>query len=140
MRLLKRNMTTFEYLPYTGEETDLNEFGEHTGEFQPAYGNAVSYSGNISIPTGVVNQMFYGLELRYTHVLVMDKPDVEIHENGVILWNGEKYDVKSVKRSINSFSAALKQQTNDHAKQEADDTPDDPETPDDSEESDGDGE
>ena len=115
MRLLKRNTTKFEYLPYDGTVTDLNDEGEHTGEFVPAYGTAVEYTGNISIPSGSVNPTFYGKDIRYTHVLLMDDPKADIRENGVIRWNGNLYDVTAVRPSLNSLSVALKQQTGNHA-------------------------
>ena len=115
MKCLKRNMQPFEYLPYDGLETDLNEFGEHTGDFtQREYGDPVPYKGNISTPSGKVNPTFYGDDIRYTHILVMDKPDIEIKESGLIRWKGELYDIQSVKPSLNSVSIALKKQTSVH--------------------------
>lgn len=156
MRCLRRNMTSFEYLPYSGTETDLNEKGEHTGEFHPEYGTAVSYKGNISIPSGQTVQQFYGKEIRYTHTLVMDNPNAEIDEMGVIRWNGGLYDIKAVRRSINSLSAALREQTENYedppeptpgpdptpGSDEPDDpddpvNPNDPVEPDDTEDADG---
>lgn len=111
MILLRRNLTEFEYLPFTGVETDVNEDGEHTGEFHPEYGTAVNYKGNISIPSGQTEHQFYGEDIRYTHTLLMDKPDVPIDEHGIIRWKDNLYDVTAVRRSLNSFSAALRQQT-----------------------------
>lgn len=111
MKLLKRNTVSFEYLPFTGVETDVNADGEHTGEFHQEYGTAVTYRGNISTPSGQTEHQFYGEDIRYTHTLVMDKPDVAIDEFGIIRWNGNLYDVKAVRRSLNVFSAALRQQT-----------------------------
>lgn len=114
MRCLERNKTDFEYLPYDGTETDLNDAGEHTGEFHPEYGDPVPYKGNISTPSGQVNQTFYGQDIRYTHTLVMDDPNVGITERGLIRWKGELYDIKAVKPSLNAVSIALKKQTVDH--------------------------
>ena len=114
MRLLKRNLTKFEYLPYTGVETDLNDENEHTGDFKPVYGDPVSYKGNISIPSGQTNLTFYGLEGRYTHTLVMDDPDADIREGGVVRWKDHSYDVIAVRPSINVLSIALRRQTEDY--------------------------
>lgn len=114
MRLLKRNLTKFEYLPYTGVETDLNDENEHTGDFKPVYGDPVSYKGNISIPSGQTNLTFYGLEGRYTHTLVMDDPDADIREGGVVRWKDHSYDVIAVRPSINVLSVALRRQTEDY--------------------------
>lgn len=114
MKCLRQNMTKFEYLPYDGVETDLNDDGEHTGEFHRNYGDPIPYKGNISTPSGKVNQTFYGDDIRYTHTLVMDNPDVDIHEGGVIRWKGNLYDVQAVRPSLNSVSIALRQQTKVH--------------------------
>ena len=112
MRLLIRNMTTFEYFPYDGVGTDLNSDGEHTGEFHPSYGDPETYRGNISTPSGQTTHTFYGEDIRYTHTLVMDK-DVGIQEQGIIRWKGNLYEVTAVRPSINSVSIALRRMTAD---------------------------
>ena len=114
MKLLRRNVKKFEYLPYTGRETDLNDNGLHTGIFKPVYGNAVSYKGNISLPSGAVAQTFYGLEIRYSHILLMDDPMVDIQETGKIRYNNREYAITAVRRSMNVFSAALLEDTANH--------------------------
>ena len=111
MKCLERNKTAFEYLPYSGVETDLNSDGEHTGEFHREYGNPVPYKGNISIPSGQVNQTFYGDDIRYTHTLTMDNPDVDIHESGLIIWKGDLYDIRARKPTLNAVTFALRKQT-----------------------------
>ena len=111
MRCLERNKREFEYLPYTGTETDLNAFGEHTGELEREYGTPVRYKGNISTPSGKVNQTFYGDDIRYTHTLVMEDPNVPINEYGLIRYNGETYSIEAVRPSLNAVSIALRKQT-----------------------------
>ena len=123
MKCLERNKTEFEYLPYSGVESDLNEDGEHTGEFHREYGNAVKMKGNISAPSGRVNQTFYGDDIRYTHTLVMDDPNVGIKESGLIRWKGDLYEIQAVRPSLNAISFALQRQTSDYA--EADEEEDD---------------
>lgn len=108
MKLLRRNTTKFEYLPYTGVMTDVNADGDHTGEFHPEYGDPVTYRGNISSPSGHSVQQFYGEEIRYTHTLVMDKPDVDINEHGLIRWKGDLYEITAVRPSLNAVSIALR--------------------------------
>ena len=118
MKLLKRNLTYFDYLPYIAEETDIDpETGIHTGEYRKSemYGEPVEYEGNISIPSSYATQTLFGTDLRFTHVLLMDDPDVEIDEYGKILWNGDTYDIRAVRRSLNSVSIALRKQTSDKA-------------------------
>ena len=125
MKLLKRNLTEFEYLPFTGEETDLNDDGEHTGEFRPEYGEPVLYKGNISAPSGHTVQQFYGEDIRYTHTLVMDKPDVAIDEHGMIRWKGDLYEITAIRPSLNVMSIALKRITGTVEEEFPDDDTDD---------------
>ena len=114
MRLLLRNTTEFEYLPFDSIGNDLNDDGEHTGQYKPGYGDPVIYRGNISTPSGHVNQTFYGQDIRYTHTLLMDTPKADIHEDGLIRWKGDLYDIVAVRRSLNVLSAALQRRTKDH--------------------------
>ena len=119
MKCLERNKTDFEYLPYDSAGNDVNDDGEHTGEFHSSYGDPVQYEGNISAPSGKVNQTFYGEDIRYTHTLVMDDPNLDIKEYGLIRWKGELYDIVAVHPTLNSFAAALRKQTVDHSDGEA---------------------
>ena len=137
MRLLKRNTTTFEYEPNTGEESDLDENGNHTGDYQPVFGGPVEKKGNISTPSGYTNQTFFGQDIRYTHVLVMDHIDEDINEDGRIRWKGDLYDIRAVRPSLNVLSVALRKQTVNH---EAGSTDSQTEETDQTGEQDGDGE
>jgi len=115
VRNLKRNETVFEYLPPDGETTDLNEDGEHTGEFYQQHGKPVTIRGNISMPSGFTSQDFFGTDTRYTHVLVMDNPKADISELGMIRWKGDLYEIRAVRPSLNVLSAALRKKTANNA-------------------------
>lgn len=115
MKLLRRNTKAFEYLPWTGEETDLDEQGRHTGNYRPEYGEPVTKRGNISSPSGHTNQTFFGLDIRYTHTLVMAEDYEDITESGIIRWQGKLYEIKAVRPSLNGMSAALKEMTANNA-------------------------
>ena len=117
MKLQRRNTTEFKYYGYTGLESDLNDEGLHTGIPVPVYAPPVTYRGNISVPTGYAVQAFDGVDVRYSHVLVMDDPKADIRETGYIVWNGHKYDVKAVRPSLNVLSIALKERTEDNGDQ-----------------------
>ena len=110
MRLLRRNTTVFEYLPHIGD-SDLDEEDRHTGEFHPIFGDPVQYRGNISVPSGKAEQVFYGEEIRYTHVLVLDKPEADIREEGRIRCKGHEYDIEAVRPSLNVLSIALRRRS-----------------------------
>ena len=127
MRLLQRNLTEFEYIPQT-EETDIDpETGMHTGDFRPVTAEddedaePILYEGNISPASQYANYTLFGTDIRYTHVLLMDDPEVEIDEYGKIKWNGDLYDIRAVRRSLNSVSIALRKQTENHAEDEGED-------------------
>ena len=121
MKLLRRNTTEFEYLPYEGAGSDLNDDGDHTGDYsRPEYGDPVTYRGTISSPSGRENQTFYGEDIRYTHTLVMDDVNVGIKEYGLVRWKNDLYDIVAVRPSLNVMSIALKKQTVDHAEGEPD--------------------
>lgn len=110
MRLLKRNETGFTYAPYLGKVEILKD-GKHTGKYEVAYGEPVEYRGNISVPSGQDQQQLFGLELRYTHVLLMDNPDADIREDGLVRWKGNTYEIKAVRPSLNVLAVALKKRT-----------------------------
>ena len=114
MRLLRRNTTTFQYLKNDGEEeTILN--GRHTGDYAPKYADPVTYRGNISSPSGLATDKLFGIDIQYTHVLLMDKLDADITEDGLISWNGALYEIKAVRPSLNVLAIALRKQTKNHA-------------------------
>lgn len=116
MKLLKRNLTVFEYIPWTDGETDVDpDTGLHTGEYRKIQAEPVEYEGNISQPGQMTNQTFYGLDIRYTHTLILDDPEAEIDEHGEILWNGDAYEIRAVRRSLNFLSAALRKKTKDNS-------------------------
>lgn len=114
MRVLRRNTTVFSYRKHTGEEETLNG-SLHTGRYEPTYASPVLYRGNISSPSGSAVNQFYGISTPYTHVLVMDKPDADIAEDGLIEWKGKTYDIIAVRPSLNVLSIALKERTANHA-------------------------
>lgn len=118
MHLLRRNMTDFEYLPPDDYESDLNEYGEHTGDFDLKHGDPVPYRGNISMPSGMISQNFFGTDVRYTHVLVMEDLNAGISELGLIRWQGNLYEITAVRPSLNTLSVALRKKTTNNAERE----------------------
>lgn len=114
MKLLRRNTTQFQYRALTGEEEILKN-GLHTGNMKPIYAESVTYRGNISAPSGFATDNLFGVNTQYTHVLVMDKPDTDISEDGLIDWKGDVYEVKAVRPSLNVLSVALKKRTVNNA-------------------------
>lgn len=106
MKCLKRNLRSFQYRPYL----DWSEDGD-TGEDAVEYGDAVDYEGNISPANHEANVQVFGTLTDYTHILVMDNPDVSIDENGLIIWKGDTYVVKRVAPTLNCVRIAIKRVT-----------------------------
>ena len=116
MRLQKSNCTTFTYRPFLGE-TDIDDDGYHTGEFIPSYGEGIEYYGNINPPGGMAQQTLFGIDTRYTHVLLMDNVKADIREDGIIEWNGNEYDIRAIRPSLNVLSIALRKRTSNHGEE-----------------------
>ena len=114
MKLLRRNLIHVQYLPWTGKESDLNEDQVHSGEFYPIYGDPIPYSGNFSVPSGNTNPTFYGSDIRYTHVLLIENPKADINEFGLFRINGKLYEIRAVRPSLNGLSIALRKTTGDY--------------------------
>ncbi len=114
MKLLRRNTTLFQYRALAGEEEEIRN-GHHTGNMKPYYGDPVIYRGNISAPSGFATDNLFGVNTQYTHVLLMDKPEADISEDGLIDWRGGVYEVKAVRPSLNVLAVVLKKRTVNHA-------------------------
>lgn len=114
MKLLRRNTVTFGYRAYLGE-IETTPDGMHSGDWHPQYDTPVTYRGNISPATGTAEPDMFGLDVRYSHVLLMDDMSADIGEDGLIEWQGSQYDVVAVSRSFNVISAALMKRTANHA-------------------------
>lgn len=110
MRLMKRNTTVFEYQANLGEQ-EVTEDGLHTGRAEVQYAAPVRYRGNISVPSGEATYNLFGINTNYTHVLLMDDPDADIREDGLVIWKGVQYDVKAVRQSLNVLAVALRKRT-----------------------------
>lgn len=105
------------YYAYTGLNSDLNDDGLHTGQWKPVYANPKTMYGNISAPSGNTEHTFAGLDIRYTHILLMDNPNAGIQETGYIVWRDNEYDITAVIPSMNVLSVALLQRTKDNGDQ-----------------------
>lgn len=113
MRLLRRNTRPFLYKAY-GMAIERMQDGRHTGEPEVSYTGPVEYRGTISPPSGFVNEQLFGLDIKYTHVLLMDDPAADIKESGIIIYKDAVYDIKAVRPSINVLAIALEKRTDNN--------------------------
>lgn len=110
MRLLEMLKTDFAYREYMGK-AELLKDGKHTGVFEPTYSSAVMMRGHMGPAAGEAQAKMFGIETRFTHVLMMDEPVVPIKESGLIDWNGKSYEVLAVRRTLNYVAIALRERT-----------------------------
>jgi len=106
MRLLKRNLTEFTYTALEGK-TEILKDGKRTGRFELSYSEPVPYEGNISTPSGLAQQQLFGIDTRYSHVLLMEDPETDIRIDGLIQWKGKTYEIRAIRPSLNVLSIAL---------------------------------
>ena len=116
LRLLERNLKDLEYIPYEGESDIDPTTGRHTGEPVPHYGEPIPFRGNISTPSQYVNPTFYGQDIRYTHTLLLNLPDeFTVDEYGLVRYEGDTYEIRAVRESLNYLAVALRKQTKNNA-------------------------
>lgn len=117
MRLQKRNTTVFDYRAYLGESEVIRN-GLHSGNAEPVYDSPVQKHGSISSPYGFATNQLFGIDTKYTHILLMDRVDPDIVENGLIDWKGAVYEITAVRPSLNVLAVALKKRTVNNATDE----------------------
>lgn len=110
MNLQYINTQSFTYRAYEGK-TEILADGRHTGNYTKTYADPVQYEGNISVPYGYAQQQMFGQDIRYTHILMMSDPTVDIREDGLVEWNNHVYEIQAVSPSLNYLAVALKRRT-----------------------------
>lgn len=109
---------TFWYCPYQGEEELLDEWGNKTGEFRIAYGEAAECRANISPASGAAQTETFGNLENYDKVIAPLPADFPLTENDVLFIDkapdydeggNPKYDykVRRIARSLNYTSVAV---------------------------------
>lgn len=112
MRLCRRNLTCMEYRAYLGKQEKLKD-GKHTGQFVDTYADPVTYEGNMSTASGFAADKLFGINVDYTHVLMLPQTDPEIDEAGLFDWRGHTYFVQAVHPGLNHTTVALKRKSAD---------------------------
>lgn len=115
MKLLKRNLTSFDYRACLGEVEVLETEGSgqdavqrHTGRFEVRYADPVAMTGSISYARGFVANQWFGIDDRYTHTLLIGTPDANIAEDGLIDWKGDTYEIRAVRATLNVTAVAMR--------------------------------
>lgn len=114
MRTLLRNRRAFYAAKYLGKEPIIDADGYDTGEKRLTYSEPVKLFGNISPAKGETETFQFGTALDYERVITLENPNADIDEYSR-LWverspndGAHDYIIKSVARSLNSLSLAIK--------------------------------
>lgn len=119
MRLLKRNCVEFTYEKFKGMSDLDSNTGEYTGEPIVTYEKPVKYIGSISAPSTLATTTLYGVDARYSHVLLLDDPKADISETGRITYKGDKYEIVAVRPTLNVLAVAMRKMTADQVAERA---------------------
>lgn len=128
MRCLNKNKVKFWYALYKNRVPTKDDQGRLNGGYTNVYYPPVAYKANISPPQGDVAVQYFGKDVSYSGVIVIDKITFPVNEDS-ILWvdiiptldkNGElklnengypvtphNYEVKKVAKSLNSVLIAI---------------------------------
>lgn len=120
MRCMVRNQSKFYYALYIKSAEMIDEYGNHTGEYEVSHSNPIKALGNVSSARGEMQNRQFGESESYDKVIVLDNPNTPINEYS-ILWvdtlphlnddgttaTPHDYVVKKVARSLNNVSIAI---------------------------------
>jgi hypothetical protein len=87
MRGLNRNKRQIYFALRTGETTNLDEYGNETGESTPTYGNPIALSVNVSASSGGDAVQAFGSFTAYSRTLSVSDPACPLEEDSII-WFG----------------------------------------------------
>ena len=87
MRNLNRNKRQIYYALRTGEVAIIDEYGNETGEYMPAYSTTVELNCNVSAASGVEAVQAFGSFTNYSRTMCVSDPSCPIDEN-TIVWFG----------------------------------------------------
>ena len=120
MKCMIRNQRKFYYASYIENQEIIDEYGNHTGEYEVIHSKPIKALGNISSAMGEVQTQQFGESESYDKVIVLDNVNSPINEYS-ILWvdtlphlnddgttdTPHDYVVKKVAHSLNSVSIAI---------------------------------
>ena len=87
MRSLNRNKRSIHYALRTGDQANVDEYGNETGERTPTYGKEIALRVNVSAATGQEAVQAFGSFTGYSRTLCVADNNCPIEEDS-ILWFG----------------------------------------------------
>lgn len=108
MRGLMKAKRWIHYSNYVSVSYKTNEKGLKTGSKEITYTDIKKMFGTVSTPTGNAVVEMFGSDEKYDKVIVLDKPDIDIHETSVLWLDvaygsdvSHDYEVKKIIRNRN---------------------------------------
>ena len=80
----------------------------HTGRYEIRYGDPTPYRGSISAGNGYVRKEIFGIDLDYSHTVLLNDMSADIEETGRIQWRNGLYEIKKVVSTFNVIAIAMK--------------------------------
>lgn len=116
MRSLNRNKRHIYYALCTGEEANLDEYGNETGESTPTYGKIEALDVNISAATGEEAVQAFGSFSGYSRTMYVADTNCPIAEDSIVWFGVEitkphNYIVVRKADGINGILYALQEVT-----------------------------
>lgn len=114
MRNLNRNKRLIYYALRTGSHSNVDEYGNETGESTPTYGERKALMCNISASTGAEAVQAFGSFTGYSRTMVVADPNCPIEEDSIVWFgNTERYNYIVVRKadSKNGILYALQEVT-----------------------------
>ena len=116
MRSLNRNKRQIYYALWTGDTTNVDEYGNETGERTPTYGEKTALRVNVSAATGQEAVQAFGSFTGYSRTMFVADSACPIEEDSIIWFgidqtNSHNYIVVRKADSKNGILYALQEVT-----------------------------
>lgn len=115
MRGLARNKSTIQYILYESYEEEQDSNGYYTGAQIPRYSDPVSIRASVSASRGTSEVDLFGINVPYTHTIIVDDMTCPVDENSIFYISGKPYAVLLVAKSLNHITYAVRKMNDNEA-------------------------
>lgn len=109
MRNLLRNKQTIYYQLYEGKKEEVTADGLYTGGKAPKLSAKAPIMASISAARGSSDVEMFGVDVSYTHTVIVDDMNCPINEHSRLSIGDGEYAVVRVARSLNHIAYAVKE-------------------------------
>ena len=114
MRTLEINKQPMWYALLTGKTEIIDEYGNHTGNYELTYSTPVLYPVNMSQSRGTADVEMFGINANYDRTFVTTDMSCPIAEDSIIWFGADptkdphNYVVYQIANSLNSITYAIR--------------------------------